>query len=71
MKPREINADRVAPGTGVACRPNFGGAGAAAPGPAPSHMLTYGVATDKADADKVLKDYRDTIDCSDDSVQIN
>ena len=67
----EINVDWVASETGVTCSLNFGSAGATAPGLTSSSTLTYGVTTDKADADNALKDYRDTIDCSGDPVQIN
>ncbi len=49
---------------------NFGSAGATAPG-LTSSTLTYGVTTDKADADSALKEYRDTIDCNGDPVRIN
>ena len=68
--PYEINAEWVASETGVACRPNFGGAGAAAPGPAPSHMPACGVAG-KADEDSALKKYGDTIDRDGDPVRIS
>ena len=66
----EINVEWVASETGITCSLNFGGAGIA-PGLTSSQTLTYGVTTDKDDADDALKAYRDTIDCSGDPVQIN
>ena len=66
----EINVEWVASGTGVTCQLNFGGAGIA-PGLTVSQTLTYGVTTDKDDADDALKAYKDTIDCSGDPVRIN
>ena len=65
----EINVDWVASETGVTCSLNFGGAGTA-PGLTTSQTLTYGVTADKADVDNALKDYKDTIDCSGDPVEI-
>ena len=68
--PCGTNAERVASGTGVACRPNFGGAGAA-PGPAVRQTLTYGVAADKAGADLAPMAYRDAMDYGGDPGKIN
>ena len=66
----EINVEWVASETGITCSLNFGGAGVA-PGLTVSQTLTYGVTTNKANADDALKPFKDTIDCSGDPVQIN
>ena len=65
----EINVEWVAPEAGAICSLNFAGAGTA-PGLTVTQTLTYGVTADKADADNALKDYRDTMDCSGDPIEI-
>lgn len=66
----EINVEWFSYTSGTTCSIGFGSGSAVGPGLTKSDTLSYGVATDPADAEKAIKKYSDTIDCGGDPVQI-
>ena len=66
----EIEVDWFSYTSGTSCSIGFGSGSAVGPGLTRSTTLSYGVATDPANADDVIKRYRDTIDCGGDPVEI-
>ena len=66
----EINVEWFSYISGTTCSISFGGASAVGPGLTKSDTLSYGVSTDPANAEDVIKRYSDTIDCGGNPVEI-
>ena len=66
----EINVEWFSYISGTTCSISFGTGSAVGPGLTKSDTLSYGVATDPANAEDVIKRYSDTIDCGGNPVEI-
>ena len=66
----EINVEWFSYESGTSCSIGFGSGSATGPGLTRSTTLSYGVATDPANAEDTIKRYSDTIDCGGDPAEI-